>query len=128
MPPKRKDDSTAGRLPKRSKPTFRAPITVPNDTTTSQASSSRNRIVTLRTNSTGRRGYRTQDVISNPGSNPDSDSSASPNFIDPLPAQDASDLGSVNINNLNTNTDTLAKQTKSRRKKKNTTTVGCIDT
>jgi hypothetical protein len=126
MPPKRKDGATtanAGRVPKRSKPTFRAPTTttVPDTTISQAASSSRNRIVTLRTSATGRRGYRTQDVVSNPESNPDSDSSAPSNFIDPLPVEDATDIG---IEGLNTDTDTPAVVgAKSRSKQKNTTAV-----
>jgi hypothetical protein len=125
MPLKRKDDTNAGRTPKRSKPTFRAPATtVPNDTTISQASSSKNRIITLRTSATGCHGYRTQDVISNPDTIPSPDASASPNFNDPLLAgQDSTDFGSANINDLNDGTDIPAVQAKSRRKQKNTTTL-----
>ena len=124
MPPKRKDGTTApGRVPKRSKPTFRAPTIVPDTTISQAASSSKNRIVTLRTNATGRRGYRTQDVVSNPESNPDSDSSALPNFIDPLLVEDATNFGSASTEGLNTGADTPPIAAKARSKQKNTTTV-----
>ena len=71
MPPKRKDNNTtsaasgSGPKPKRSKPSFRTPTYAAAQVSTSfanQPSSSNNRVVTLRTGASGRRGYRTQEI------------------------------------------------------------------
>jgi hypothetical protein len=118
MPPKRKDNASgaAGSNPKRSKPTFRTP-----GDATSQAGSSKNRIVTLRTQATGRRGYRTQDLQPSPDPGPDPvpDSFPTTGF---LPTLSTFNFGSAG--GSDTRSDAYSpRKTKVQAKKKNTTTV-----
>src|ERR1700734_1217669 len=87
MPPKRKDNSaaSAASVPKtkRSKPSFRTPTTAgPMATEESEVNSTKNRVVTLRSSASGRRGYHTQDLAATSNSNPASPS-AEPSHLPP---------------------------------------------
>ena len=68
MPPKRKESAAipvaSGPKQKKSKTSFRTPTTAALEGTTSAASEvgTKNRVVTLRASSSGRRGYRSQDL------------------------------------------------------------------
>jgi hypothetical protein len=134
MPPKRKDNSAtpavSGPKPKRSKPSFRTPTTAGLEVTTaaSEVNSTKNRVVTLRASTSGRRGYHTQDLAT-----PSYSNSASP-------AAELSDLPSHipddSISHIPDECDSISHPTeesdihpsfdtgtKSRPKQKNTTTV-----
>ena len=130
MPPKRKESAAtpaaSGPKQKRSKTSFRTPTTAALEGTSSTTSevgltSSKNRIVTLRSSASGRRGYRSQELSTTQSSSPDSlgleaENSAHPTDItdsisDPIPPLDVES---------NTQSGSGAK---SRPKQKNTTTV-----
>lgn len=136
MPPKRKDNtsiSTTSSSLKRSKPAFRTPTTTgSNISTLSQPSSSKNRVVTLRTSATGRRGYRSQDFLSNPESNPNfsaiedltlpATSPTSESTLDTFES-DSHIPCVLHKESGNAGTDISSGKVKPRTKQKNTTTV-----
>jgi hypothetical protein len=69
MPPKRKDNAgtpaASGPKQKRSKTSFRTPSTdALEGSAEPEMGSTSNRVVTLRASASGRRGYRTQDLLS----------------------------------------------------------------
>ena len=128
MPPKRKDTSASavsGPKAKRSKstPTFRTPTTSTaglGATTTSEVNSTKNRVVTLRSSASGRRGYHTQDLATTSNSN-----NASPAAeLSDLPPHISDECDSIppstEENDIHPQTDL---RSKSRPKQKNTTTV-----
>lgn len=129
MPPKRKDNATlAGPGPKqkRSKPSFQTPSTFAttdsNNTLANQPSSSNNRVITLRTSASGRRGYRSQDFSTasstlNPSSTSDS-SQQSPHENNEADA--CQHFLPANITCPELQSDSKAKP---RTKQRNTTTV-----
>jgi hypothetical protein len=129
MPPKRKDNSAnsavSGPKAKRSKstPTFRTPTTSTAglEATPSDVNTTKNRVVTLRSSASGRRGYRTQDLATTSNSN-----SASP----------AAELSDLPPSHISDECDSISHHTeesdihpqadlgaKTRPKQKNTTTV-----
>ena len=124
MPPKRKDNSAtsaaSGPTTKRSKPSFRTPGA--KSTEESEVNSTKNRVVTLRSGSSGRRGYRTQDLATTPNSNPPSSSAAEISHLPPhLPDEcDNCDFVSHPTEESDMHSES---GTKSRPKQKNTTTV-----
>jgi hypothetical protein len=127
MPPKRKDNSStsavSGPKAKRSKstPTFRTPTTAgPEATAASEANSTKNRIVTLRSSASGsgRRGYRTQDLDTSSNSN----NASPPAELSHLPSHIPDECDSMP--HLTEESDLHPDLgTKSRPKQKNTTTV-----
>lgn len=123
MPPKRKDDSSvssAGSTAKRTKPAFRTPTTARSGlSTVGAATSKKNRIVTLRTSASGRRGYQTQDMDSSSAS-PTSD-----NCLTPLSEAAALDSDSTSglVTNIQTAESDDVSPAKPKLKKRNTTTV-----
>jgi len=128
MPFKRKDNA-AGPKPKRSKTTFRTPTTAAlEDIAASQPSSSKNRVVTLRTGASGRRGYRTQELSatcstvddSTPDSN--SESSAAAGLTQASGVPDDISLADIRASELQSD-NPPATSTKPRAKQRNTTTV-----
>lgn len=145
MPSKRKDNAansaTTGPNRKRSKPSFRTPTTAGiQEAAPSQPSLSKNRVVTLRTSATGRRGYHTaQDIQSDSSPTLESlPSSSAPEACHPtdssvpdanLTANPSLTPGSLpfSTNSANSNTNINAPDTtktqKSRAKQTNTTTV-----
>jgi hypothetical protein len=131
MPLKRKDNAAtpaAGPKPKRSKAIFRTPTTAAlEDAAASQPSSSKNRVVTLRTGASGRRGYRTQELSatsSTVNSTPDSNSksSAATGTTQPSGVPDAISLADTRGPELQSDSPP-ASSAKPRAKQKNTTTV-----
>ena len=121
MPQKQKESAAipvaSGPKQKRSKTSFWTPTTAVLEGTTSAASEvgTKNRVVTLRASSSGRRGYRSQDLsTSSQPSSLDSlvaDNSHPSDINDPIPPQDPeSDTQS-------------GSGEKSKPKQKNTTTV-----
>jgi hypothetical protein len=128
MPPKRKDHnstsaaSVSGPKPKRSKPSFRTPtLAAQVSDSASQPSSSNNRVVTLQTGASGRRGYRTQELPAASSSS----ISVPPNIAnDAVEAYEHTSSGEHDItapeiqNNI-----PAASESKARTKQKNTTTV-----
>lgn len=128
MPPKRKDNNStstasgSGPKPKRSKPTFRTPTSLTADVsgitnTANQLSSTNNRVVTLRTGASGRRGYRTQELAAASSSNTTQANDTVDDYEHILSADH--DITNPEIQN-----DTpAASKSKGRSKQKNTTTV-----
>jgi hypothetical protein len=125
MPPKRKDDSAAsassGPKTKRSKPSFRTPTTTGPTTTGPEAINPiKNRVVTLRSSASGRRGYRSQDLATPSNSNP---SSPAADLLD-LPPHMSDECNSISHSIEETDLPPESgSTTKSRPKQKNTTTV-----
>ena len=127
MPPKRKDSATtpvvSGPKPKRSKTSFRTPMAASlegNPAGPSEVGLTANRMVTLRTSASGRRGYRSQDLSTTQSST----SSLASNSL----ATETSDLPSATmgepIQHLDVESDTQPSSgAKPRPKQKNTTTV-----
>ena len=123
MPPKRKDNSAtsaaSGPKTKRSKPSFRTPGS--KATEESEVNSTKNRVVTLRSTSSGRRGYRTQDLAMTSNSNP-----ASPatdiSHLPPHISDGCENCDSISHPTEESNMHSVS-NTKSRPKQKNTTTV-----
>jgi hypothetical protein len=117
MPPKRKDSAVSGPKAKRTKstPTFRTPTANAaglKATATSEINSTKNRVVTLRSSASGRRGYRTQDLATSSNSNNAS------------PAAELSDLPSHISDECNSKSHPPEEsEIHSRVKQKNTTTV-----
>ena len=137
MPPKRKESAAtpaaSGPKQKQSKTSFRTPTTAALEGTTSAASevgststSSKNRVVTLQANASGRRGYRSQDLSTTQSTSHDSlaaDNSSIPSEI--TGNSDITDISDPNHPPLDPESDIqLGSGVKSRPKKKNTTTVG----
>ena len=126
MPPKRKDDYStsaatgSGPKPKRSKPTFRTPSTetaqVSEPLPVKQLSSSNNRVVTLRTGASGRRGYRTQELAAASSSSNSTQANDAPNSYDQILPADHDNTGPEIQNDI-------PAVSKAQRKQKNTTTV-----
>ena len=130
MPPKRKESAAApaasGPKQKRSKTSFRTPTTAALESTSSASelgstsTSSKNRVVTLRSSASGRRGYRSQDLSTTQSSS-----------LDALAAENSPTSSDITNNIADTNPplDLESDHTqpdsgaKSRRKQKNTTTV-----
>jgi hypothetical protein len=130
MPPKRKDNNSStsaasgsGPKPKRSKPTFRTPSSATAQASSSenahsaiQLSSSNNRVVTLRTGASGRRGYRTQELAAASSSNSTQATDDGLDAYEHIPPADHDITGPEIQNNI-------PAVTKGRAKQKNTTTV-----
>jgi hypothetical protein len=128
MPPKRKENSAtpavSGPKPKRSKPTFRTPgpTTAGLEATTasSEVSSTKNRVVTLRASTSGRRGYRTQDLATPSNSNPASPAAELSDLPSHIPDECDSISHPTEESDIHLSPGT---GTRSRPKQKNTTTV-----
>jgi hypothetical protein len=140
MPPKRKESAAtpaaSGPKQKRSKTSFRTPTPAALEGTTSSASevgststSSKNRVITLRANASGRRGYRSQDLSTTQSSSHEplvSENSSIPS--ETTGDSDIIDISDANHTQLDPECDTQpGSGAKSRQKKKNTTTVGYIN-
>jgi hypothetical protein len=137
MPPKRKESAAtpvaSGPKQKRSKTSFRTPTTAALEGASSAASeagststSSKNRVVTLRTSASGRRGYRSQDLSTTPSSSGHDPSAAGNSAISSDIIDDTPDI-SEPTPPLNLESDTQSGSgAKSRPKQKNTMTVGNI--
>jgi hypothetical protein len=127
MPQKRKDSVAtpvaSGPKQKRSRTSFRTPTTVGLEDTAALASevgSTKNRVVTLRSNASGRRGYRSQDLSAASSSTRSLDSSAADNSA--LPSDVSNTCDPIQL--LDQESDTQpGSSAKSRPKQKNTTTV-----
>ena len=128
MPPKRKDNNStsaasgSGPKPKRSKPTFRTPTSATAQSSESthsanQLTSSNNRVVTLRTGASGRRGYRTQELAAS--SSNDACTVDAYEHISPAD-YDITGPASEIQNNIQNDIPAVSK---GRAKQKNTTTV-----
>ena len=126
MPPKRKESAAipvaSGPKQKKSKTSFRTPTTAALEGTTSAASEvgTKNRVVTLRASSSGRRGYRSQD-LSTSSQNTTLDSSPADHSAHPSHPSDINDP--ISPPDLESDTQSGA-GAKPKPKQKNTTTVG----
>ena len=129
MPQKRKDDSAAsaasGPKTKRSKPSFRTPTTA-GPTTAGPSTAGpeginpiKNRVVTLRSSASGRRGYRSQDLAT-----PSNSNSASPVAdLSDLPPHTPDECDSISHSIEETDLPPQAESGSTRPKQKNTTKV-----
>jgi hypothetical protein len=127
MPPKRKDNAgssaASGPKQKRSKTSFRTPTAGLEASAETEIGFTTNRVVTLRSSASGRRGYRTQDLSTTPSSS--RDSLPAENLA--LPPDIPDTFNSIPSPTVDLESDTVDIQpgssAKSRRKQKNTTTV-----
>jgi hypothetical protein len=128
MPPKRKDNATtSGPKQKRSKTSFRTPTTSTAGLESTQAGpsevgSTKSRVVTLRANASGRRGYRSQDLSTTSSSSFDSESLTAETLV--LPSDISNTCDSIPPPNSESEIQSGPNSSaKSRPKQKNTTTV-----
>ena len=135
MASKRKTDAAHPSAPKKSKPAFCTPQVTATSTgfsnsvnQTTQPSSSKNRVVTLRTNAAGRRGYRTQDLTTIDNSNTNSDPFLSPDLSNLIPSvsdvlDDSNSAYTAGPETSSESVSAISLVAKQRSKQKNTTTV-----
>lgn len=136
MPPKRKESAAtpvaSGPKPKRSKTSFRTPTTAALEPASGVASevgststSSKNRVITLRASSSGRRGYRSQDLSTTQSSG--LESLAAETSAIPSDFNDMGDICDPNPPPDSEGETQPGSSAKKRPKQKNTTTVSYID-